>query len=764
MKTLRFFIILLSVVVCGNVFAQKSQQELKQLMQDRNEYFFTFSLNGHDDLNAIAHAIWVDRVDGNVVTAYANSEGFAKFQKFGYEITLQTPPSMLYEAKMWDGSNRAEYDWNQYPTYEAYEAMMFAFQADHPDKCEIIELGTLPSGRKILIAHINNGTSEGKPQFLYTSTIHGDETTGWILMLRMIDYILENPTLPECQTVLDNIDLYVGPLANPDGTYHGGNNTVSGARRGNANDIDMNRNYPDPHSGPHPDGNEYQLETQWFMQLAEENHFVMGANYHGGTEVMNYPWDNTYTLHADDAWYQFISHEYADLCHQVNPNYMTSHNNGVTNGAVWYMIGGGRQDYMNGYNQCRELTIECSNAYTPPASQLPSFWNYNKNSIFAFMNQCIYGIHGTVTDAITGLPIEATVSISGHDDEYSVVGSHLPAGDFHRPIKGGTYTVTFTASGYQPHQETVTVSDYETVNLTVALMPGEGLLPDFTISTPSSLVPLGTSVNFIDQTWGLDLVSWEWTFEGGEPATSHEQNPTGITYNERGNFDVTLTVTNGEGRTETVTKNGYVVVNELYLMQNGTVETCNAWFCDDGGMYNNYSNRKEFTMTFLPESPGDTLQIIFTEFALEEDFDFLTIYDGTSTDAPEIGKYSGSESPEAVTASNPEGALTFHFSSDFAETKSGWFALVHCLHNPLSVDEGETVISKVYPNPAKGSFIIATEGETHYQLFNNLGQRVLSGVCEGMTQIDVQSLNQGIYYLQLKDGNGIQVEKLVIEK
>ena len=124
----------------------------------------------------------------------------------------------------------------------------------------------------------------------------------------------------------------------------------------------------------------------------------MGANYHGGAEVMNYPWDNTYTLHADDAWYQLISHEYADLTHQVNPNYMSDYNNGITNGAQWYMIGGGRQDYMNGYAQCRELTIECSNTKLPNGSQLPSFWNYNKNSIFAFMTQCIYGIHGTITD------------------------------------------------------------------------------------------------------------------------------------------------------------------------------------------------------------------------------------------------------------------------------------------------------------------------------------------------------------------------------
>ena len=706
--------IILAVLICGNLFAQKSQQELNQLMQERNEYYFTFSLNGNDNLQAIARTISVDRVDGDLVTAYANNEEFANFQKFGYEATLLTPPSMLHEAEMWDGNNRAEYDWDAYPTYTAYEDMMYQFATDHPDKCEIISLGTLASGRKILIAHINNGSGEGKPKFLYTSTIHGDETTGWMLMLRLIDYILENPTLPECETVLNNIDLYIGPNTNPDGTYHGGNNTVNGATRYNINGVDMNRNYADPHGGAHPDGNAYQLETEWLMQFAQDNAFVMGANYHGGAEVMNYPWDNTYTLHADDAWYQLISHEYANLCHAVSAGYMTDYNNGITNGAAWYMIGGGRQDYMNGYAQCRELTIECSNTKCPNGSQMPTFWNYNKNSLFAFMNQCIYGIHGTVTDQNTQQPLEATITITGHDDEYSIVKSHLPAGDYHRPIKAGTYTLTFTANGYYPHQETVTVADGETVELNVQLEAGEGLLPDFTASTTA--VSIGGTVNFTDQTWGANLVNWEWTFEGGTPATSIAQNPSGIRYNEVGDYDVTLTVTNANGQTETVTKHNFISVTEAYNMQSATITTCNALFYDDGGPNAPYGSNMNVTMTFLPATPGGTLEAIFNSFETENNYDYLYIYDGSNTNAPQIGQYCGSSSPGTVTATNSEGALTFRFTSDGSLTKAGWDAVIHCLgitYDPLvveviaepqSIQEGESTQLKVTVSGGDGDY------------------------------------------------------------
>ena len=679
-------LLFLAVLICGNLFAQKSQQELNQLMLDRNEYYFTFELRGNDNKKQLAETISIDKVNGNVVTAYANAKEFNEFLQQGYDITLLTPPSMMHEEIMWDGSNRAEYDWDQYPTYSAYEAMMYQFATDHPDKCEIIELGTLPSNRKILIAHINNGSGEGKPKFLYTSTIHGDETTGWMLMLRFIDYLLENPTEPECANILENVDLYVGPNTNPDGTYHGGNNTVNGATRYNSNGVDMNRNYADPHGGLHPDGNPYATETEWFMQFAQDNNFVMGANYHGGAEVMNYPWDNTYTLHADDQWYQLISHEYANLCHQVNSNYMTDYNNGITNGAQWYMIGGGRQDYMNGYAQCRELTIECSNTKLPSGSQMPTFWNINKNAIFAYVNQCLYGIHGTVVDAESKAPIgDATVTLVGHDDQYSTVSTQLPGGDFHRPVKAGTYNVRITKNGYEAYETQVTVADGQTVNIEAQMVALEGIVADFTADVTS--VAVGGSVHFTDNSWGAQLVSWDWEFEGGTPATSTAQNPT-VTYNQAGTFGVRLTVTNADGESDTKFIPNYITAAEAYNMQNGTISTCNAMFYDDGGPNSSYGNNKNFILTFMPGTPGGIIEVVFNEFEIENNYDFLYIFDGTSISATQIGMYSGSQSPGTVTATNADGALTFRFTSDYGVTQSGWSAFIHCIgitYDPIEI-------------------------------------------------------------------------------
>lgn len=679
MKKRFLFVILLLVSVC--VSAQ--EKDLDAMMQQRNEYYFSFKLNADDDLSKIARTISVDKVDGDVVVAYANNLNFMEFNKLGHDITLLTPPSLVEEHRMFDGNSRATYEWDSYPTYEAYEEMMFDFAQNHPDKCEIITLGTLSSNRKILVAHINNGVSDGKPKFLYTSTIHGDETTGYIMMLRLIDYLLENQTFPEVQNVLDNIDLFVCPNTNPDGTYHGGNNTVNGATRANAQGIDMNRNFPDMNDGPHPDGNPYATETEWLMDFAQNYQFTMAANYHGGAEVMNYPWDNETDLHVDDAWWQLVSREYADLCHQVNPNYMTFMNNGITNGAQWYMIGGGRQDYMNYYHKCREVTIECSDTKCPSGSQLPNFWNINKNSIFAYMNQCLYGIHGVVTDMNTGAPVSATISISNHDNDYSVVESQMPAGDFHRPIKGGTYNVVVTANGYYPFQQTVTVADGQTVVLNVALEPGEGLIADFNVS--STNVANGGVVNFTDASWGIGINSWSWEFEGAEPSTSSVQNPQGIRYSENGVFGVRLTVTNENGLTDTKYAEGLITVMNSVNMHAGEETTCSSLFYDDGGPNSNYSDNRNYTLTFFPDTEGAKIKVDFLSFNTESNYDYLKIYDGTSTSSAMIGSYTGGNSPGTVVASNAQGALTFNFTSDSYSSEPGWEAVVSCSGLPLEV-------------------------------------------------------------------------------
>jgi len=85
-----------------------------------------------------------------------------------------------------------------------------------------------------------------------------------------------------------------------------------------------------------------------------------------------------------------------------------------------------------------------------------------------------------------------------------------------------------------------------------------GAAPDAAFTAFNTNVCAGNEVQFIDQSSGVST-SWNWTFTGGNPASSTLQNPI-VTYNSTGTFDVTLQVTNLAGN-NTLIKSNYINVN-----------------------------------------------------------------------------------------------------------------------------------------------------------------------------------------------------------
>ncbi|MGB0525562.1 MAG: PKD domain-containing protein, partial [Flammeovirgaceae bacterium] len=81
------------------------------------------------------------------------------------------------------------------------------------------------------------------------------------------------------------------------------------------------------------------------------------------------------------------------------------------------------------------------------------------------------------------------------------------------------------------------------------------LFADF--SATSTSIQEGASIQFTDESLG-DPTSWEWTFEGGSPSTSIDQNPA-VSYANAGVYSVCLLAVNGDNKDKT-TKIGYIVV------------------------------------------------------------------------------------------------------------------------------------------------------------------------------------------------------------
>ncbi len=562
-RVLVYFVLVLLVCVAEFSFSQEVDNPIaNSVFAGKKEVYFKFNIASRLEILTLTRIISIDNVtSNNVVYAYANKKEFTQFLDLNYQYTLLTNPGDLITNPAMSGvvrSKQIQAAWNAYPTYAAYEAMMYQFATDYPALCKVYNICTLASGRKLLLAKISNNinTHENEPQFLYTSTIHGNEPSGFVHMLHLIDTLLSSyGTNARITNILNNTELWICPLANPDGTFGAsGGASITGATRANANGVDMNRNYPDPLQGLHSDGNAWQPETQAFMGFADTMNFVMAANFHEGAEVCNYPWDCKTGGTADESWWELVSHEFADSAHVYGPSgfFTNPYSSGITEGYDWYVVNGGRQDYMNYYHHCREQTIEISGTQCPAASALPGLWNGCRRSFFNYIEQSLKGIRGVVTDSCTGQGIRANVFITGHDVDSTNVYSALPVGNYHRPIYAGTYNLTFSAPGYQSKTiNNITVANGSTVVQNVVLRPN----PPVASFTADNNNTCSDSITFTDNTGGV--TAWHWNF--GDGTTSSLQNPI-HQYATGGVYTVQLTVSNCAG-SDTMIRTNYITVS-----------------------------------------------------------------------------------------------------------------------------------------------------------------------------------------------------------
>jgi hypothetical protein len=405
-------------------------------------------------------------------------------QKFNYIIKEKADLKGIVSAASLD----QVLEWDKYPTYSQYDSIMQSFTLLYPEICHLDTIGTSVNGKLVLALKIsgNRGNDESKPKVFYSSTIHGDETGGFVLMLRLADFLVKNYTNDDrVKNLINNLEIWINPVANPDGTYTTGN-TISSPSRFNANGVDLNRNFPDPMDT----GIVQEKETLDMMKFMRKHRFVISANFHAGAEVVNYPWDRWLNkLHADNDWFYGISRAYADTVHVYSgPGYMDDLDNGVTQGSAWYIIYGGRQDFVTQELHGREVTIELDNQHITSVSQLSVLWDNNWRSLLGYLENALYGIHGVVLNSLSSAPVPAEVFIEGHDKDSSQVYSDTLTGTFVRLLSPGSWNLKFTANGYHDAISNVVVYSGQKTDIIVNMVP-ETTPSDTTIPEAPSIYP-----------------------------------------------------------------------------------------------------------------------------------------------------------------------------------------------------------------------------------------------------------------------------------
>jgi hypothetical protein len=473
----RLFFMIFALIFSCRISAQEKSPGLRQMAEqrlaERGEVIIRFLKPEDKTLDYLTTYLSIDQVNHDTVIAYVNAMGFALFLSERIPYELMQPPSLKETAK---NQNQTTGNWHDhYPSYPVYIALMDSFFGAYPGLCTLAEIGKSMNNHRLLVVRISGPVpfQERVPVVLLTSSIHGDEPLGFYLMLRMIEELLGHyGSDDQIKGLVDSTEIWINPLANPDGTYFVSDNSVGGSTRFNANQVDLNRNFPDPVNGEHPDGNSWQDETIAMMNFMKSIPLQLSVNFHGGSEVVNYPWDALVTLHADDRWYKHIARAYADTVHMHGPaGYMTAQDNGTTNGYQWYPIHGGRQDFVNFYLHGREVTIELSVNKIPAETSLNDFWNYNRNSMIQYIRQALTGVTGKVTDSLTELPVKAMMEIPDHDRDNSEVYSDPADGIFFRLLEAGEYICEISAEGYAHKTMPVSVTHNRLTRLDVTLNP-----------------------------------------------------------------------------------------------------------------------------------------------------------------------------------------------------------------------------------------------------------------------------------------------------
>lgn len=299
----------------------------------------------------------------------------------------------------------------KYHNYEDMTKLLQEFSKNFTEITRLYDIGNSVQGRKLWVMELSSKPGKhqvGIPEFKYIANMHGNEAVGREVLLRLIKEFCEKyKTDPELKRFIYTTRIHIMPSMNPDGfelAYNSGEDSKRDwlIGRSNANNIDLNRNFPDQFFGlisgkPQP-------ETRAVMTWIKSYPFVLSANLHGGSLVANYPFDDgidgeaTYSRSPDDDVFQALAKTFSEnheTMHLDNPPWpcpgvpMEHFQDGITNGAKWYSVTGGMQDYNYVTSNCFEITIEQGCKKFPPAAELPKYWRENRNSLLAYLDQVI---------------------------------------------------------------------------------------------------------------------------------------------------------------------------------------------------------------------------------------------------------------------------------------------------------------------------------------------------------------------------------------
>ena len=419
-------------------------------------------------------------------------------------------PVSIRSNNLQDGAVSALAD---YTDPQELSAFMDQVVAAHPDlAAKVILKNALFEGQKQYAVHITKDVASpnDRPSFVFDAQHHAREVMTPEIARDFIDYLTSRyATDAQVRRWVDNINIWIVGSVNPDGAMYVFTTDTSWRKNRNPScAVDNNRNYPaawgacngssttcssdifrGTSAGSEP-------ETQGLMQLTSDTRPLFALSYHSYGEYLMYSYG------CNDPDERSALDEVAQGLNSILEN-----DNGVTGqyatGPVWstiYLADGGSVDTQynlyGAYSYVIEVNNSGSGGFQPDYATWRNVTVQRQRTAWTyFLDKTLDGaqIRGKVTDAVTGLPIPATLALQEVTFTHGEAARRADSrGNYHLLVKSnGTYHVTYSYPAHCTATQEVAVG---TGPATVDVVLGQPAIP-------LGVTAVGSGDNAIDVSW-----------------------------------------------------------------------------------------------------------------------------------------------------------------------------------------------------------------------------------------------------------------------